>query len=361
MPAGLHVVRKIRKGKPVLWYVYAWRGGPRIHKAEGARPKITAAITDEAATARQSLRRDDTGTLGGLISAYKSPDTAEWQRLAKSTKANWSMWLDRIRLEFGDSPIGAFNDRRMRGDILDWRDRWLAQPRSADMAMQVFSRLLSWGLDRGRLTTNIAAGVEQLYEADRSDVIWEPKHFEAFFAECSVEVREGVELAACTGLRRGDLVALPWDAIKEHAIIWETAKSGRRNTARIPLLPETRKLLARIKARHEAEMAAKPERKRKPLPDTVLSNSRWRPWTAMGFGSRFNDAKVASKIEVNLHDLRGTFATRCMLAELTDQQIADILGWSTKDVSEIRVKYVDQARVVIAIGERIAATSVNRV
>jgi len=37
----------------------------------------------------------------------------------------------------------------------------------------------------------------------------------------------------------------------------------------------------------------------------------------MGFGSRFNDAKQAS----NLHDFRGTFATRCMIAGLTDQKI----------------------------------------
>jgi hypothetical protein len=41
----------------------------------------------------------------------------------------------------------------------------------------------------------------------------------------------------------------------------------------------------------------------------------------MGFGSRFNDAKQASKVDLNLHDFRGTFATRCMIAGLTDQKI----------------------------------------
>lgn len=72
----------------------------------------------------------------------------------------------------------------------------------------------------------------------------------------------------------------------------------------------------------------------------------------MGLGSRFNDAKVESGITVNLHDLRGTFATRCMFASLTDQEIADILGWSSKEVARIRVKYVDHARVVVEIGKR---------
>ncbi|PXA96017.1 hypothetical protein DMC47_18445 [Nostoc sp. 3335mG] len=55
-------------------------------------------------------------------------------------------------------------------------------------------------------------------------------------------------------------------------------------------------------------------------------------------------------------DLRGTFATRCMVADLTDQEIADILGWTTKDVWKIRSKYMSQHRVVIEIGKRIAAT-----
>ena len=76
----------------------------------------------------------------------------------------------------------------------------------------------------------------------------------------------------------------------------------------------------------------------------------------MGLGSRFRDAKIAAGITVHLHDLRGTFATRCMIAGLTDQEIADILGWTTKDVSKIRSKYVSQHRVVIEIGKRIAAT-----
>lgn len=242
----------------------------------------------------------------------------------------------------------------MRGDVLDWRDRWRAQPRAADLGIQAFSRLLSFGVDRGLLQLNILIGVAQLYEADRSDIIWEPGHFEAFNAAASVEVREGVELAALTGLRRGDLVHLPRSAVGQHAIVWKTGKSRGRRQISVPLLPGVRDLIARIEARHAAAMEARPESKRRPLPDTVLANSFWRPWTPTGFGSRFNDAKVGSGIDVNLHDLRGTFATRCMIAGLTDREIADILGWSTKDVAAIRAKYVSDARVVVAIGERIA-------
>jgi len=354
MPAGLHIVSKRAAGKPLRWYVYAWRGGPLIHKSEGPRPRITAAISDAAAEARRTRGTVAGGaeTIASLIAGFRG--SPEFARLARSTQTSHLTWLERIREEFGDAPLRAFEDRRIRSDVLDWRDRWASQPRSADAGVSTLSRLLNWGVDRGKLDKNVATGISTLYEADRSDVIWEPIDFERFAAAAAVEVNEGVALAAFTGLRRGDLVKLPWAAIGEHAIVWRTAKSRGKNLATIPLLPETRALLVRIRERHAAEMASRPAAKRVDLPATVLSNSRWQPWTPMGFGSRFNDAKTVAGLDKRLHDLRGTFVTRCCLAGLNDREIADIVGWNTKDIAAIRARYADQARVVIAIGERIA-------
>lgn len=358
MAAGLHIVSKRKAGKPLRWYVYAWRGGPLIHRAEGPRPRITAEITDAAAEARKAGRAEKGkgSNLAALIEAFRA--APEFTKLARSTQTSHNTWLTRIGEEFGDAPLAAFEDRRVRADVLDWRDRWADKPRSADAAMQTFSRLISWGFDRGRLSTNVIKGVGQLYDANRSDVIWEAIDFERIAAVASVEVNEGVALAAFTGLRRGDLIKLPWDAIGEHAIVWKTNKSRGRNLATIPLLPETKALLQRIRDRHEAEMAGRPEAKRRPLPETVLANSRWQPWTATGFGSRFDDAKKAAGITKHLHDLRGTFVTRCCIAGLNDREISDIVGWNTKDVAAIRAKYADQARVVIAIGERLAKAAI---
>lgn len=355
MAQGPHIVSVRRAGKPVRYYVYAWRGGPVVHKqVGGTRPKLTGEIIDKISAARsQQGGYAAAETIKGLIVAYRA--SPEWTKLAATTQSGWRPWLERIEAKFGKARVRVSNDRRIRGDILEWRDQWADKPRSADMAIQVLSRVLSWGVNRGKLDKNHASGIEQLYDANRSEIIWTQEDFAAFAAKASPEVQEGVELAACTGLRRGDLVKVPWSAVGEHAIIWQTSKSRGKARIVIPILPETRTVLDAIKARHESEMAGKPPAKRKPLPETILSNSRWQPWTAMGFGSRFNDAKVESGIKVNLHDLRGTFATRCMIAGLTDQEIADILGWNTKDVAMIRVRYVDQARVVVAMAQRITA------
>lgn len=353
MGVGLHIVGYNRKNKPKLWYVYAWRGGPKIHTAEGRKPAVNAELTDKAAEERRknNLTTNSTRLKGQIVLFKASP---EFTRNAASTQTNYSTWLTRIEEEFGATSLRMWQSREMRGDVLDWRDKWAHMPRSADEGIKVFNRLLNWIVDRGRLPHNVLAGIEQLYDVNRSDLVWEAHHFDAFLPAAAVEVMEGAELAACTGLRRGDMVKLPWTAIGDHAIIWDTGKSKGKTTVVIPLLKETKELLKRIKARHAAEMAALPEKKRKPLPKTVLSNSRWQPWTPMGFGSRFHDAKVASGVELNLHDLRGTFITRLCMAGLTDDEIAKISGWETKDIAKIRVRYANDARVIIALSERIA-------
>src|SRR5690606_2893973 len=100
--------------------------------------------------------------------------------------------------------------------------------------------------------------------------------------------------------------------------------------------------------------------------NTVLVNSFGRPWTAGGFEGSFNairnDASIThvdedgAKRRKHLHDLRGTFCTMLLTeCELTDEEAAEIMGWSKDKVQTIRKVYVDGGRVAMAIAERIAA------
>ena len=70
--------------------------------------------------------------------------------------------------------------------------------------------------------------------------------------------------------------------------------------------------------------------------------------------AEFDDEKDRSK---HLHDLRETFATKLMTLPgggLTNFQIATVMGWSEAQVATIRKRYVDEAAIIVAIGERIA-------
>ncbi|MFN3315153.1 MAG: hypothetical protein ACK46Q_17100, partial [Hyphomonas sp.] len=76
-------------------------------------------------------------------------------------------------------------------------------------------------------------------------------------------------------------------------------------------------------------------------------------------GIVFADPDTGKTKRKHLHDVRGTFATRLILADLTDSEVADIMGWAVEKVSGIRRTYVDQSRVIVAIGERISRGAVN--
>ena len=39
---------------------------------------------------------------------------------------------------------------------------------------------------------------------------------------------------------------------------------------------------------------------------------------------------------------------------LTDEELARIVGWMAKRVEQIRARYVDEARVVVALAERLS-------
>lgn len=151
--------------------------------------------------------------------------------------------------------------------------------------------------------------------------------------------------------------------VYEHAIVKKALKVSRRRrrTATMPRIPELDIVLAELEMRERA-----------PGVTTLLVNSRGLPWTGDGFGGSFNAVRDAAGIvhtdddtgearKKHLHDVRGTFATRLILSGLTDQEVADVMGWGTDRIANIRRVYVDQERVVVAIGRRIAeGSSVNR-
>lgn len=359
---GLNSIRKRLADGSTVTYWYAWKGGPRLTGSPGS-PEFLAAFN-----AAHADRKKPTGdNLRYLVSLYRA--SPEFTGLADATRKVWLRWLDRISETEGDRAIGglplaALDDRRVRSEILDWRDQWAHQPRTADYAMQVVSRVLSWGMDRGLLALNAAAGVSQLYKGNRADQIWTDAEIDAFLAAASSpEVGFIIRLACVTGLRREDLASLCWSHVGDVAIVKPTSKSRGKKSAIIPILPETTALLAEIREqqlRRLAELTAVAERKGRPAPAeplTVLSNTRGRPWKVTGLDSAVQDGKAAATptIDKHLHDTRGTFGTRLRKkARLTAAEIADVLGWDEDRAERLLAVYVDRDDIVRSIAERIS-------
>jgi integrase len=184
--------------------------------------------------------------------------------------------------------------------------------RTADLHLQVLSRVLSYAVDPlGKIAGNPCDGIKRLYSSDRSEIIWTVSDIDQIKAgACPVEVIHAVDLAAHTGLRRADLLRLCWSHVGNDAITITTGKSRHRREVVIPLYDDLRAVLARIP-------------KRSPR---ILTNSSHRPWSDGSFGSAFNRAKQAAGMadrDLHFHDLRGTAATRFYTANLPVRVIAE--------------------------------------
>lgn len=338
--SGLHLVSKARPQGQRRWYVYAWRGGPCLLTVDGAKPVIGPELLAAALAARQSGSGVPADSLDALINDYKA--SPEYERLGDKTKKDYRLWLTRISDKWGKAPLGAFEDQRMRREIVLWRDEWRGQPRTADKASVMMATLLGWGLDNGLLTINVAAKIRQLHNVNKADEVWEERHWQAWDAAIAKSkvplghLMDALKLASLTGLRLGDLVRLDWGMVGAKAIVIVTNK--RKSRAVIPIVPELR-----------AHLDARPHRT-----GTVLRNSRGGSWTDNGLGTVFQRHKPKD-FDRTIHDLRGTYVTFLAVKGLTDEQIARIVGWTAKRVAEIRARYVDEERVVISLIDRLTA------
>jgi integrase len=355
----LHIVKKPRPGKPPFWYVYAHRSGPQILRHEGwARPNLDAAALRRLVDAQSKVERIVENTLGALIRNWR-PNSPEWKGLADSTKKTWGSALDKIEVRWGKTPLSVWNDPRMKRKVVDWRDSRSETPRAADVGVQVLRALLEFGCLRGLVTINVAKGIPQLYHGgDRAEIVWTDDDLEAFAVEASKQdkqhVLDAVRLASLTGLRREDLTTLTWAEVQANAIVKKAAKKsrGKRRTVTIPRIPDLEALLDELRRRPRKEDV-----------QTVLVTSRGTPWTPDGLNTAFNSVRdkvgifhideVGNKRAKHIHDLRGTFCTKLLKAGLSDEQVADVMGWSPDQVRGIRRVYVDRGQIAVAIGERL--------
>lgn len=357
MLPGLHRVRKRLASGALAEYWYAWRGGPGILTAtapnEAALVREIGRQTPAAAEAYRNHRQptSDSVSFHGLVTRYLVALEAD-TKLSDRTKSDRRKHLDVARAELGAMEVRAFDSRKARGFLINWRDGYAATPKTADEHLGAVSAVLAWAADRGELAANPVKEFPRLYKVDRAELIWEPQHLAILLAHAAPEFEYAVRLAALTGLREHDLIRLPWTAIGEKAIVWQTGKSRGRKTVVIPITPPLAALLAQIPRRDAV---------------TVLTSSRKLPWTLAGIAAALRRARLdaldhamktrranTSGIEgLRFHDLRGTAATNFILAGLDLQDVALILGWKLERVREIAARYVSGEAMGLAMVRRL--------
>ena len=323
---GIQIIKS--RGKT---YVYAWRCGPRL-----MHPIGTPEFFRELAEVTAAHTAPDNKKIQSLVAGYQASD--DWLKLADKTRKNWIPFLNSVSETFGTTSIAAFDRPLIRVAIRKWRDGFKHSPRQADMALQVLSRILSFGVAEGRLQANACKGIPRLYSNNRAHFIWNEEQIAAIANFASEEVMWAVRLGALTGLRKSDLLRLSWSHVQQYSIEARTGKSGYQKTAVIPLYRELKELLDTIPKRAT----------------TVLTNTEGKPWKT-GFDASFRPAKLKAGIDLHFHDLRGTAATRMYMAGLTVREIAQMFTWGEDKVERLIDTYVKKDEIMIDRIRRIDA------
>ncbi|UYO49656.1 tyrosine-type recombinase/integrase [Rhodopseudomonas palustris] len=285
------------------------------------------------------------GRLNSLIRNYTSSDEF-LKMLAPSTQADRRRMLSTVEVEFGDMPIAALEDPRVRRDFFDWRERVSRSsgPREADHRLSAVSAMLTWGVQRGHLLNNHVKGFRRLYHSDRSEMIWLPEHVAAFMAVAPIELQRALIIALHTGQRQADILRMPWTAYDGNAVTVRPAKnnrSGRRaKPVRVPCTKALRTMLGKVK-------------RASPL---ILTTKTGRAFQKRHFARQWEIATKAAGLDaveiggatvgLHFHDLRGTAVTMLSEAGCTPQEIATITGHSLKRIHEILELYLARTRTL---------------
>lgn len=321
---GINTVRKRLADGTVHIYYY--------HRATGlplsGRPGSPEFLRDYGAAEKTMFDRH-AGTFNGLVRDYTlSP---EFGKLRESTQREYRRMLAKAELKFGNMPLAALEDPRVRQDFMTWRGTVAKSSgdREADNRLSVVSAMLTWAKENGQVFSNHITGFRRLHSTDRSELIWLPEHIHAFMAVAPVELQRALILALHVGQRQGDLLRLSWGNYDGSLISLRQGKTGRK--VEIPCTKALRKMLDGLD-RNAA---------------VVLTTKTNQPWTPRYFKAQWQAAsKKAGITELHFHDLRGTAVTMLAEAGCTTPQIAAITGHSLKTVTAILDKYLARTRVL---------------
>lgn len=326
---GVNTVRKRLADGAVRLYYYHRATGLRLEGKPGS-PEFLRAYAD----AEKAMKDRHDGTVIGLIRSFILSD--EFAKRAESTQREYRRMLTKIEAEFGDMPLAALEDARVRQDFMAWRATVARESgeREADHRLSVVSAMLTWAKDHGKVFANHVIGFKRLYSADRSELIWLPEHIRAFMGAAPVELQSALILALHTGQRQGDLLRLTWSNYDGCTLALRQGKTGRK--VEIPCTTALRATLASLD-----RSAA-----------VILTTKTGRPWKPRYFKAQWEAATKAAGITgLHFHDLRGTAVTMLSEAGCTTPQIAAITGHSLKTASAILDRYL--ARTSVLAGEGI--------
>lgn len=186
----------------------------------------------------------------------------------------------------------------------------------------VLSVALGWAYDRGDIAVNHCIKIKRLVSAGNSphrDKCYSEEQERLILAGPPF-VRDMYEFALYTGLRQGDICALPPSAIDKNGWLrWRPSKTLKKTNVEVQIptfaMPPLQAVIQRLHTTEER-----------------LFTRNGTPLSHNSISQYWPDYMAALGVEgVRFHDIRHTTSTRLVMAGCTEAERAIILGHATAD------------------------------
>lgn len=325
----------------------AWHFTDKDNKSH----KLARLDEGEAAMLRALARFRDRpearpGSMPALIEAFR---VEELPKYADSTRYDYGLMLDKIAAALRDHDVAAVDS----GDVLDLRDQWLANPRSANKYHALLSRLMSVAIIKRLRKTNPCREVAKLPEAKRKRYV---THQELRFIlqGLLVTVRgravpSGPMMALLvlfcylTGLRMIDARKLVWsacgDKVGEVMTIQPTkTKDSTAVTLEVVITPDILDVLQRVKAIGKVKGL------------TVFHGLKGKPYSKDAIETAWQRACARQGIQnAHFHDLRAKALSDAKRAGLALSAIQDGAGHASVTTTEGYLRGFDVRRADLGL------------
>jgi len=193
--------------------------------------------------------------------------------------------------------------------------RRVATPHQARHFLDAMRGLFRWAKKAGLVKADPTAGVgNPKRKGGDGFVAWTEEHVAAYEERWPVGTRQRVwlDVLLYTGLRRGDVVRIGRQHVRDGVASIKTEKSGFQTEVTLPILP----VLARtLEAGPCGDLA-------------FVCGERGQPLTKESFGNLFREACRAAGVPGSAHGVRKIAATRAADNGATEAQLMAIFGWT---------------------------------
>jgi len=329
------------KSSPQLWISYINEEGKRIKEAAGTTdPELAVRVRNQKLALVEEhrlipTRKFESITVGEIIDFW-------WERHAKHRNNKFEYRLFRLE-RFRPMKARKLSPEMVQDFLAELTEVEKLSPASVNHYRTILNSAFNFAVRWKKYDDNPVTPIPQVPEREPRDRFVEVSELAALIEQCQMEndleLQAFIVLAACTGMRKGEILPRKWSevAVDDEFPYIYTARTKNGRPKRLPLPGLAVYALRQLPSygKHEYLFPARPNVRFR----EVEKFSRPHAWD---LGKRFRRICTKAKIsDLRIHDLRHFATTMLFIEGVADAIIRKMTGHRSEELE--RYKHLSPA------------------